>query len=150
MLASSGFRDNPRLAHANGEQNLTDAIVDFVRAGVIEFVAFEPDLRPFARWRILADLLCQPLGIIKRRGAADIMFKQVVELSGEGWVLFRCAIFALQIEHERHERFSDIAPAELAEMATIIGLVTERVRREFSCCHNRAPLGRRRQSCPHP
>jgi hypothetical protein len=53
------------------------------------------------------------------------MLQQVVELRCKCRVLFRCAIFAFQVEHERHKRFGDIAPAELAEMAAIVGLVAE-------------------------
>lgn len=48
MLARAGFGNDPRLAHADGEENLADAIVDLVRAGVIEFLALEIDFRPFA------------------------------------------------------------------------------------------------------
>ena len=80
MLARTGFGDDPRLAHADGEQNLADAIVDLVRAGVVQLVALEPDLRTFARGRILAAFLGQPLGIIERRRASDIMFEQIVKL----------------------------------------------------------------------
>ena len=150
MLASASFRDDARLAHTNSKQNLANAVVDLMRAGVVQFIALEPDLRAFARWRILADFLGQTLGIIKRRWAADIMFKQIIELRGKGRVLLRRTIFAFQIEHERHQRFGDIASAELTKMATLVGLVAEGVRGAFSDCHSPAPLGRRPQSCPHP
>jgi hypothetical protein len=49
MLASAGLGNDARLAHPDGEQNLADAVVDLVRAGVVELVALEPDLRAFAR-----------------------------------------------------------------------------------------------------
>ena len=78
------------------------------------------------------------------------MFQQIVELRGKSRVLLRGSIFAFQIEHERHERFGDISPAELTKMATLVGLVAEGVRGGVSDCHSRAPLGRRPQSCPHP
>jgi hypothetical protein len=45
MLARAGLRDDPRLAHADREQDLADAVVDLVRAGVVQLVALEPDLR---------------------------------------------------------------------------------------------------------
>ena len=64
MLASAGFCDDPRLAHTNGKQNLANAVVDFMRAGMVQFISFEPDLRAFARWCILADFLGQALRII--------------------------------------------------------------------------------------
>ena len=64
MLASAGFRDDPRLAHTHSQQNLANAVVDLMRAGVVQFITFEPDLRAFARRRVLADFLGQTLGII--------------------------------------------------------------------------------------
>ena len=39
MLARAGLGDDARLAHAPGEQDLADAIVDFVRAGVEQVLA---------------------------------------------------------------------------------------------------------------
>ena len=53
------------------------------------------------------------------------MLQQIVELRCKCRVLLRRAIFAFQVEHERHERFGDIAPSELAEMAAIVGLVAK-------------------------
>ncbi len=45
VLACARFGDNAAFAHAHGEQNLTKAVIDLMRAGMIEFVAFEVDLR---------------------------------------------------------------------------------------------------------
>ena len=64
MLAGAGLGDDARLAHALGEQDLAQAIVDLVRAGVIEVFALEIDLRA-------AQMLGQALGEIERIGAAD-------------------------------------------------------------------------------
>ena len=55
------------------------------------------------------------------------MFQQIIELRGKGRVLLRRAIFALQIKHERHKRFGDIAPTKLTKMATLVGLVAKGV-----------------------
>ena len=44
VLAGAGLGDDARLAHAAGEQDLADAVVDLVRAGVVELVALEIDL----------------------------------------------------------------------------------------------------------
>ena len=49
------------------------------------------------------------------------MLQQVVELGLEGRVGLGRAIFALQVEDQRHQRFGDIAAAELAEMAALVG-----------------------------
>ena len=70
MLARAGFRDDARLAHADRQQDLPDAIVDLVRAGVVQFVALEPDLRA-------ANRLGQPLGKIERLAfRVSIAFQQ--------------------------------------------------------------------------
>ena len=44
VLAGAGLGDDARLAHAAGEQDLAEAIVDLVRAGVVQLVALEVDL----------------------------------------------------------------------------------------------------------
>src|SRR3546814_16497084 len=79
-VCSSDLGDDPCLAHATREQDLADAIVDLVRAGVVEFLALEVDFGAVARGRAFAPRLGQPFGIIERAGAADIMFEQIVEL----------------------------------------------------------------------
>ncbi len=96
-----------------------------MRAGVVEFVALEPDLRALAGGRVLAERLGQSLGIIKRARPADIMFEQILELGGEGGIGLGRAIGDIKLEHERHQRLGDIAAAELAEMPAIVGLGAE-------------------------
>ena len=44
VLAGAGLGDDARLAHALGEQDLTKAVVDLVRAGVVEVLSLEVDL----------------------------------------------------------------------------------------------------------
>ena len=44
MLAGTGFGNDPFFAHAEGEKSLSDGVIDFVSAGVIDIFAFEPDL----------------------------------------------------------------------------------------------------------
>ena len=136
MLARAGFRDNARLAHSDGEQDLPDAIVDLVRAGVIQLVALEPDLRA-------AHGFGQPLGEIERAGPPDIMFEQVVELRLKGGIGLRGAIFALQIEHQRHQRLGDVAPAVIAEMAAFVGHVTHAVGESGGLVRLRSLFGHR-------
>src|SRR5690606_23681989 len=71
--AGAGLGDDALLAHAFGQQDLADAVVDLVRAGVIEVFALEEDLRPAA-------VLGQPLGEIQRAGAADVVALEVGQL----------------------------------------------------------------------
>jgi hypothetical protein len=58
--AGAGLGDDPRLAHALGQQRLADRVVDLVRAGVVEVLALEPDLA--------AGLRAEALGQVQRRG----------------------------------------------------------------------------------
>ena len=55
------------------------------------------------------------------------MFEQVVEFGFECRIDLGSGIFALQIENQRHQRFSDVAPAKLAEMPAFIGLGPKRI-----------------------
>jgi hypothetical protein len=57
----AGLGDDAGLAHAAGQQDLAQHVVDLVRAGVVQLVALEVDLRP-------AKMLGQALGEIERRG----------------------------------------------------------------------------------
>ncbi len=45
MLSSAGFRDDAMLAHTLDQQSLSQAVVDFVRAGVEQIFALEVNLR---------------------------------------------------------------------------------------------------------
>jgi hypothetical protein len=45
MLAGAGLGDDAGLAHALGQQGLADGVVDLVRAGVVQVLALEQDLR---------------------------------------------------------------------------------------------------------
>ena len=62
VLAGAGLGDDAALAHAPGEQDLADRVVDLVRAGVGELVALEVDARA-------AELGAEPLGEIQAGSA---------------------------------------------------------------------------------
>jgi hypothetical protein len=66
VLTGAGLGDDAGLAHPPREQGLTDGVVDLVRAGVIEILALEKDLRA-------AELAAPALGVIEGRGPADIV-----------------------------------------------------------------------------
>ena len=44
VLAGAGLGDDPGLAHAPGQQDLAEAVVDLVRAGVVQLFALQIDL----------------------------------------------------------------------------------------------------------
>jgi hypothetical protein len=43
-LPGTGFGDDPFLAHAEGQKCLTEGVIDFMGAGVIDVFSFEPNL----------------------------------------------------------------------------------------------------------
>ena len=53
VLAGAGLGDQPRLAHALGQQRLAEHVVDLVRAGVVEVLALEeqPHAEPLGQVR---------------------------------------------------------------------------------------------------
>src|SRR5690606_28559682 len=114
VLAGAGLGDDPGLAHAQGEQDLAEAIVDLVRAGVVELVALEIDLGA-------AEMLGQALGEIQRARPAGIMGVELAELGMEGRVGLGLAIGLFQIENQRHQRLGDEASAIDAEMTALVG-----------------------------
>ena len=121
VLAGAGLGDDPGLAHALGEQDLADAIVDLVRTGVVEFVALEIDLGA-------AQVLGQPLGEIHRRRPSGVMGVEMLELGAEGRIGLRPGPFLFQLEDQRHQRFGNETAAENAEHALFIGTGAEGIR----------------------
>ena len=73
VLAGAGLGDDPRLAHPLGEQRLAERVVDLVGAGVVEVLALEVDR--------VAGRLAEPPGVVQRRGPADVVVQQRVELA---------------------------------------------------------------------
>ena len=108
------------LAHAAGEEDLAERVVDLVGAGVVELVALEVDLRA-------AEPLGQALGEVERRGAADVVLPEVVHLGPEGRVGLGLLVLGLEVEDERHQRLGDEAAAEVAETAALVGAGAEGV-----------------------
>jgi hypothetical protein len=98
-----------RLAHVARQQDLPDAVVDLVRAGVVEVFALEIDLR--------AHRVGQTARVIQARGPADVGLEQVVDLVP---VRLAGAVLApgrFQLLQRGHERFSDVLAAEGAKAA---------------------------------
>src|SRR5205085_7343593 len=91
-----------------------------VRTSVVELVTLEPHLRPAERFG-------QPLGKVEWTRTADVVLEQVVELRLERRVGLGRAVFLLQLENQRHQRFGDVAAAEVAEMPALVRLVAEGV-----------------------
>ena len=114
MLAGAGFGDHALLAHAQREQRLADRVVDLVGAGVVEVLALEPDLGAAA-------LLAEPLGMIKRRRAADVVLQQRRQLGLKRGILTGLVVFDGQFIEGPDQRFGNVASAKLAEAAGGVG-----------------------------
>ena len=127
MLARARLGDDLLLAHAPGQQRLADAIVDLVRAGVIELFALEVDFRAFSRLRLGAQRFGQALGIIKRVGPTDIGAQQFGEFGVERRVGLRRLVDFLQLQDQRHQCFGDVTTAERPEMPMGVGLAAQAV-----------------------
>ena len=116
VLARAGLGDDARLAHAPGEQDLADAVVDLVRAGVEQVLALEINLRA-------AEFAREPFGEIKRRGPAAEFLEVILELALELRVVLRAEVFVLQFLQRVHQRFRHKTSAVGAEMALGVGQI---------------------------
>ena len=109
VLAGTGLGDQPALAHPAREDRLADAVVDLVRARVIEVLALEVDLG--------ADLGRQAARVIEERRPADIVREQSIDLGPVAGVGAGRAPRDLELRDRRHQRLGDVLSAELAEPA---------------------------------
>ncbi len=112
--AGAGLGDDALFAHALGQQDLADAVVDLVRAGVVQVFALEVDLRA-------AELLGQALGEVQRAGAADVVTLEIGQLLEEGRIALGLLVFGGQLVDQRHQGFGDELAAEAAEQAAVVG-----------------------------
>ena len=114
VLAGARLRDDPRLAHALGEEPLAQRVVDLVGAGVTEVLALEVDARA-------AGMLGEPLGERQGRRAPHVLPRELGDPLPEGRVAPRLAVRRLQLEERRHQRLGHVAAAEGAEVPRAVG-----------------------------
>ncbi len=98
VLARARLGDHARLAHALGKQRLADHVVDLVRAGVIEVLALEPDLRA-------AELARPALGVVDGRRPADVVLQLARELGAERGIVAIARVRRLQLVERAHRAF---------------------------------------------
>ncbi len=111
VLARAGLGDDPRFAHALGQEDLAKGVVDLVRAGVQQVLALEVNFRA-------AQFFGQPLGEIERRGPARrnraagrrAPRQSFCPCTGPG-------VFGGQFVQGRHQRLGHEHAAVRAEMA---------------------------------
>ena len=114
VLARAGLGDDAGLAHALGEQNLAEGVVDFVRTSVVQILALEINF-------CAAELAGEPFGKVQRRGASAEFIEVIREFALEFRVVLGAEIFRLQFLQRVHQRFRHVTPAVLAKMALGIG-----------------------------
>ena len=120
VLAGSGLGDDPALAHPNGEQRLTEHVVDLVAAGVVEVLALEEDGRAT---RQLAELVRTR----ERTGPTHVVDLEIAQLGVERRVGLRLRELGRQLVEGMHEGFGHESAAELAESGH--GAILAHVRR---------------------
>ena len=113
VLASSGFCDDALFAHAPGEQSLSQAVVDLVRAGVQQVFTLDINL-------CAARNFAQPLGVIERSRAPGVVREQILELGLKRGIETRFEIRLLQLLERRHQDFGNVATAVGAEVASCV------------------------------
>src|SRR5258705_4821616 len=137
VLSGAGLRHDAALPHALGQQRLAERVVDLVRAGVGQVFALE---KHADTWRVQKDppyptRLSRrpgPFGpgtrevgrLVQRRGAADIVLQQPIELVAERLVLARGEVARPELPDRPHERFGNEAAAVRAEVAARVGLAS--------------------------
>jgi hypothetical protein len=108
VLPRARLRDHPALADALRQERLPQRVVDLVRAGMRQILAFEVDLRA-------ARVAGQPPGMGQGGRPADVGAQQVVQLGRERRILPARDIRFLQFGQRRHQRLGHELPAEGAE-----------------------------------
>ena len=73
MLSCAGFRNDAFLAHASCKQTLAKTVIDLVRAGVIQILPLQINLRAAPR-------LGESRRKIQRCRTAGVVVEQIVEL----------------------------------------------------------------------
>ena len=116
MHAGAGLGDDARFAHAARKQRLADGVVDLVRAGVVEVLALEVDLRP-------AQQLRPALGVVHRARAPDVVLQVVAEFRLERGIAARLLIGGEQFLERVRQRLGDERAAVGAEVPARVGQV---------------------------
>jgi hypothetical protein len=93
---------------------LAERVVDLVGARVTEVLALQVDARA-------ARVLGETLGERERRGAADVLPRELGETLPVGRVAPRLAVGRLELEERRHQGLGHVAAAERPEVSGAIG-----------------------------
>ncbi len=114
MLAGAGFGDHPRFTHPQRQQSLAQRVIDLVRTGMVQILAFEPNSSAANRFG-------QPASVIKRAGATDKGFQQTVEFAGKLGVVLRFVVFPGKLIQSPRQGLRYETTTKTAESPAIIG-----------------------------
>ena len=118
VLAGTGLGDDAPFTHAPCQQDLADAVVDLVGAGVVQILALEIEAGS-------AELLGQPFGQVQRAGAADIVAQQGAVLLPEAVVSTGGGERLLQRLQRRHQGLRHVAAAVAAKLSHCIRALSQ-------------------------
>src|SRR5712692_2402392 len=110
VLAGPGLGDDAALAHALGEQRLSQAVVDLVGAGVKKIFALQIN-------SCAAELLSEMAGEEQGRRTSGVGAQEFVEPAPEAAIASSFLVFALQFLERRHQRLGNVAATIDAEAA---------------------------------
>jgi hypothetical protein len=114
MLAGAGLGDHARLAHAPGEQRLAHGVVHLVRAGVVQVLALEVDLRA-------SQLAGEPARMVDGAGAADVVLELPLQVGEEFRIVAEPLVGRGQLVERLAQRLGDEDAAIGAEVALAVG-----------------------------
>lgn len=114
VLPRAGLGDDAALAHAPGQQRLTQAIVDLVGARVVQVFAFEEQAGA-------AQLVADRRGIQQRARAAHVVRQHGAVLGPEPRFRPDGAISAFKRVQRRRQRLGHVAAAVAAELPRRVG-----------------------------
>ena len=117
MLPSAGLSNDAFLAHALREQNLTEGVVDFVRAGMEKIFAFQVNLRS-------ANVCRQSLRVKQWRRSPGVIAEQLVEFAPELVVGPRAQEIFGKLLQGRDQDFWNVASAKLTPVSVFVGLAS--------------------------
>ena len=106
----SGLGDQTGLAHAFGQQSLSDGVVDLVGSGVVEVFPLEVDFRAAA---VGGEPFCEVEGGFP----AHVVGEQFVKFCLESRIPFRLEIGGLQFVKHRHQGLRNVLDSEWSVMA---------------------------------
>ena len=123
VLAGAGLGHEAGLAHALGQERLSQHVVDLVGAGVVEILPLEQQAQ--------AQLRRQARAIAQRRGTPGVVRQQVVEPLAERFVGPGGAEGPIEFLAGGHQGLGDVAAPEVAEAP---------FRRRFCHAHANTPV----------